>query len=52
MLKDGSGLPDLHHIAMVVKNRDRALAGAETAFGFGRWFKADGGFRQRGCRAA
>lgn len=42
--RDGSGLPDLHHIAMVVANVDRALAGAENAFGFGRAHKVDAKF--------
>jgi hypothetical protein len=38
---DGSGLPDLHHIGFVVADRDRALAGAENAFGFGRAHRFD-----------
>ena len=38
---DGSGLPDLHHIGLVVASRDRALAGVENAFGFGRAHKFD-----------
>jgi methylmalonyl-CoA/ethylmalonyl-CoA epimerase len=38
---DGSGLPDLHHIGFVVANRDRALAGVENAFGFGRAHRFD-----------
>jgi methylmalonyl-CoA/ethylmalonyl-CoA epimerase len=39
--RDGSGLPDLHHIGMVVRDRDRALAGVENAFGFGRAHRFD-----------
>lgn len=39
--RDGSGFPDLHHIGMVVKDRDRALAGVENAFGFGRAHRFD-----------
>lgn len=38
---DGSGLPDLHHIGLVVADRDKALAGVENAFGFGRAHKFD-----------
>ena len=38
---DGSGLPDLHHIGLVVADRDKALAGVEGAFGFGRPHKFD-----------
>ena len=38
---DGSGLPDLHHIGLVVADRDKALAGVESAFGFGRARKFD-----------
>lgn len=39
--RDGSGLPDLHHIGMVVADRDKALAGMESAFGFGRAYRFD-----------
>jgi methylmalonyl-CoA/ethylmalonyl-CoA epimerase len=39
--KDGSGFPDLHHIGLVVADRDRALAGIEGAFGFGRAHRFD-----------
>lgn len=39
--RDGSGLPDLHHIGLVVADRDRALASVENAFGFGRAHKFD-----------
>lgn len=34
--RDGSGLPDLHHIALVVADRDRSLAKLQETFGFGR----------------
>lgn len=39
--RDGSGFPDLHHVGLVVANRDRALAGVESAFGFGRAHRFD-----------
>ena len=38
---DGSGLPDLHHIGLVVADRDKALAGVENVFGFGCAHKFD-----------
>ena len=38
---DGSGLPALHHIGLVVADRDKALAGVEGAFGFGRAHRFD-----------
>ncbi len=34
--RDGSGFPDLHHVGLVVADRDKALRGVESAFGFGR----------------
>lgn len=33
--RDGSGLPDLHHIALIVADRDRSLAKFQEGFGFG-----------------
>lgn len=34
--RDGSGLPDLHHVALIVADRDRSLAKFQDGFGFGR----------------
>ncbi|AEG94113.1 Conserved hypothetical protein [Ramlibacter tataouinensis TTB310] len=34
----------MHHIGLVVANRDRALANVEGAFGFGRAYKFDANF--------
>ena len=39
--RDESGLPDLHHIGMVVSDRDKALANAASTLGFGRAHKFD-----------
>lgn len=33
--RDGSGLPEVHHIGMVVADRDRTLATLQQGFGFG-----------------
>ena len=33
---DGTGLPDLHHIALIVADRDRSLAKFQEGFGFGQ----------------
>ncbi|WP_407529362.1 VOC family protein [Methylobacterium oryzisoli] len=38
---DGSGLPDVHHVAFVVADRDKALASFGNAYGFGRAHKFD-----------
>lgn len=40
--KDGSGLPDLHHIGMVVADLDRALAGMPKSLGLGPAHIIDG----------
>lgn len=42
--RDGFGLPDLHHIGLVVADRDKALAAVEGAFGFGRAHRFDAQF--------
>lgn len=39
--RDGSGLPGLHHIGLVVADRDKALAAVEGGFGFGRAHRFD-----------
>ncbi|WP_297494818.1 VOC family protein [Acidocella sp.] len=41
---DGSGFPPVHHIGMVVKNRDRTLAQLSDTMGFGPAFKFEGNF--------
>lgn len=42
--RDGSGLPDLHHVALVVADRDRSLAKLQEGFGFGRSHVIDAKF--------
>ena len=42
--RDGSGLPDLHHIALIVTDRDRSLAKFQEGFGFGRTHVFDAQF--------
>lgn len=41
---DGSGFPPLHHIGMVVRDRDKTLANLSGALGFGPAFPFDGFF--------
>lgn len=42
--EDGSGFPPVHHIGMVVKNRDRTLAQLSDTMGYGPAFKFEGIF--------
>jgi methylmalonyl-CoA/ethylmalonyl-CoA epimerase len=42
--RDGSGLPDLHHIALIVTDRDRSLAKLQDGLGFGRSYVFDSQF--------
>jgi catechol 2,3-dioxygenase-like lactoylglutathione lyase family enzyme len=41
---DGSGLPPLHHLGLVVRDRDRALANLSTVLGFGPTHTFEGYF--------
>lgn len=41
---DGTGLPPLHHIGLVVRDRDRALANLTDALGFGPTHTFEGEF--------
>lgn len=41
---DGSGLPPVHHIGMVVRDRDRTLASLAATAGFGPAFPFEGIF--------
>ncbi|MEO6092211.1 MAG: VOC family protein [Novosphingobium sp.] len=41
---DGTGLPPLHHIAMVVRDRDKTLANLSDTMGFGPAFPFEGNF--------
>jgi catechol 2,3-dioxygenase-like lactoylglutathione lyase family enzyme len=42
--RDGSGLPPLHHIGLVVRDRDRTLANLTSALGFGPTHTFEGYF--------
>lgn len=42
--EDGTGLPPLHHVGMVVRDRDRTLANLSTALGFGPTHTFEGYF--------